>query len=182
MKNYNWKKGNKSGFTLIELVIYIAIFATILLLVTGFLWMIILGNIKETAYQEVQQNGRFAMTKINQEIKKATGINSPLSGEPPSNSLSLEMADPNLTPTIFDLSDGKLRIKQGTNHSYYLTSDQVIINNNSLQFTNNSYVNTPGIIQIKMGISHINPGNRREYQASANFQTSVSLVPGGAAP
>jgi len=178
MQHYNWKKDNKIGFTLVELIIYMGLFATVLLLITGFLWMIILGNIKEAAYQEVQQNSRFAMTKIEQEIKKAVGINSPIPGSS-SNTLILRMADSSLTS--FDISGGKLRMTKGIN-SYYLTTDQVIINNNSLQFTNNSYVNTPGIIQVKMEISHINPGNRREYQASANFQSSVSLVPGGAAP
>jgi len=178
MKNSNWKKGNKSGFTLVELVIYIAIFATILLLIIGFLWMIVLGNIKETAYEEVQQNGRFAITKMTQEIKKATGIDIPTPGNS-ANALILRMADSSLTS--FDISGGKLRMTKGIN-SYYLTTDQVIINNNSLQFTNNSYPNTPGIIQVKMEINHTNPGNRREYQASVDLESSVSLVPAGASP
>ena len=64
----------KKAFTLIEFLIYMAILATILVLMSGFFWNIIFGNIKETSYQEVQQNGRFALTKITQEIKKATGI------------------------------------------------------------------------------------------------------------
>ena len=174
MQNYNLKKDNKNGFTLVELTIYIALFVVVSALATEFLWSIVLGNIKETAFQEVQQNGRFVITKISQEIKKATEINNLAL-----NSLSLQMADPKLNPTIFDLSDGKLRITQGTNPSYYLTTDQVIVN--SLQFTDLSYDDTPGIIQIKMEINHINPANRREYQALTNLESSVSLVPGGAA-
>jgi hypothetical protein len=64
-------------------------------LISGLLWNIVFGNIKETAYQEVQQNGRFALTKINQEIKKAIGINSPSPGNS-ANSISLVMANPKL--------------------------------------------------------------------------------------
>jgi Tfp pilus assembly protein PilW len=167
-----------TGFTLIEFLIYVGIVATILIITTGFLWNIIFGNIKETSYQEVQQNGRFALTKINQEIKKAAGINSP----PPAgsaNSLSLAMADASLNPTIFDAVDGKLKITQGTNGPYELTTDEVRVSN--LLFTNLSYENTPGTVQVEMTIDHVNPSNRVEYQASINLNSTFSLVPGGAA-
>jgi len=176
-KIYNLKPNNKS-FTLVEFIIYIAILATILVVLSGFLWLIVFGNIKETAYQEVQQNGRFAVSKITQEIKKATGINSPTPGNS-ANSLSLVMADGSLT--IFDLFDGKIRITQGSSPATYeLTSDQVIVSN--LKFTNLSYTDTPGTIRIETTINYVNPGNRMEYQASVDFKSTASLVPGGAAP
>jgi len=167
----------KKAFTLIEFLIYMAILATILVLMSGFFWNIIFGNIKETSYQEVQQNGRFALTKITQEIKKATGINSPLAGSS-SDTLSLAMAD--ALPTIFDLVNGKLRITQGSQGPFELTSDEVRVSN--LLFTNLSYPNTPGTIRIEMTIEHLNPSGRMEYQASIDLKTTVSLVPGGAIP
>lgn len=166
------------GFTLIEFIIYIAIVAVILVLMIGFLWNIISGNIKETSYQEVQQNGRFVLTKINQEIKKATGIENPGLGAS-STVLSLSMADPFLNPTTFYLANGNLMIIQGLGQPYELTSDQVTVS--SLRFTNLSYQDTPGTIRIEMTIGHINPGARIEYQASIDLKLTVSLVPGGAA-
>lgn len=166
------------GFTLIELIIYVAIIGVILVLMTGFLWNVIFGNVKETAYQEVQQNARFALAKITQETKKATGINSPLPGDSPSNSLSLAMAASSLNPTVFDITGGKLIITQGASGPYELTSDQVIVSN--LQFTNLSYPDTPGTIRIEITIDHTNPGNRNEYEASVSLRSSISLVPGGA--
>lgn len=164
------------GFTLIEFIIYTTIVGIMLVLMIGFLWNIILGSIKETAYQEVQQNSRFALIKITQEIKKATGINNPLPGDPPANSLSLSIADPNLDPTVFDILDGKLRITQGTLGSYELTSNQVQVRN--LQFTNLSYADTPGTIQTEIIIDHINPTDRVEYQASVNLKSTTSLLVG----
>ncbi len=168
------------GFTLIEFLIYIAVLAVVLIFTTGFLWDIVLGNVKEASWQEVQQNFRFALTKISQEIKKATGVNSPSSPGDSANSLYLIMADPNLSPTVFDISDGKLIITKGTSGPYELTSDQVTVTN--LNFTNISYPGTPGIIQIEMTIEHINPGNRIEYLASIDLKLSVSLISGGATP
>lgn len=170
------------SFTLIEFIIYTGIVGVMLVIMTGFLWNVILGNIKETSYQEVQQNARFALAKITQETKKATGIINPdIPGETLS-SLTLEMADG--TSTIFDIDaiNEKLRITQGSPPtSYYLTSDQVIIKPSYLQFTNRSYTDTPGTIQVEITIEHINPGTRAEYQASVNLKSSITLVPGGAA-
>ena len=119
------------------------------------------------------------MTKVSQEIKKATGVNNPLPGNSAS-SISLIMADPNLNPTVFDIVDGKLRITQGINGPYEITSDQVIVTN--LSFTNLSYQDTPGIIQIETTVEHINPANRIEYFASIDLKLSVSLISGGATP
>ena len=169
------------GFTLFELIIYIAIVGIILVAMTGFLWNVILGNMKETAHIEVQQNGRFAIIKMTQEIKKATGIISPLLLPPPlniSDTLSLTLAADHLNPTVFDVVGGKLRITQGGSSPYELTSDQVIVS--SLQFTNLSYLDTPGTIRIEMTIDHINPGARTEYEASSSLKSSITLVPGGA--
>jgi len=167
------------GFTLIEIIIYLGIIAGVLVLTVGFLWNIIAGSIKETAYQEVQQNARFVLTKITQEVRRAVGINNPLPGQS-ADSLSLTMADPNLNPTVFDLYQGKLRITQGGVNSYQLTTDRVIVEN--LQFTNLSYENTPGAIRIEMKINHSNPSNLNEYRASINLKTTVSLLEGGASP
>jgi competence protein ComGC len=169
----------KQAFTLVEFLIYLGILSLVLVLTAGFLWDFIFGNIKATSYREVQENGRFALLKITQEIKKATEINSP----PPSSSsstLSLARIDSHLNPTVFDVINGRLRIRRGlTGTSYYLTSDQVIVS--SLQFTNLSYPETPGIIRVEIVLEHINPGNRTEYQTSVNLESSVSLLEGGAA-
>jgi Tfp pilus assembly protein PilW len=162
---------NKS-FTLIELLIYIAIISLVLVSITGFFWNIVLGNIKENAYQEVQQNSRFALTKITQQIKKAIGINNPLPGTSAS-SLSLIMQDSNLNPTIFDVSEGKLRIIQGASAPIELTTDQIRVSN--LQFTNLSYLNTPGTLRVEMTLENLNPSGKTEYQASLDLKTSVSL-------
>ena len=145
------------SFTLIELLIYIAIISLVLVSVTGFFWNIVSGNIKENSYQEVQQNGRFVITKITQEIKKAIGINSPVQGSS-DNSLSLIMSEPNLNPTIFDVSGGKLRITQGASAPIELTTDQIRVSN--LQFTNLSYLNSPGTLRVEIALENLNPSGK----------------------
>lgn len=165
----------KKSFTLIELLIFIAILSLFLISITGFFSNFISSNIKEQSYQEVQQNGRFAMTKITQEIKKAIGINNPAPGSS-ANSLSLIMSGPNLNPTIFDVSGGKLRITQGASVPIELTTDQVVVSN--LQFTNLSYLNTPGTLRVEMTLESLNPSGKTEYQASLDLKATVSLLKG----
>jgi len=58
-----------SGFTLIELIIYVAIISAVLFLMTGFLWDIVYGGARTMSYREVQQNTRFAMKRITKAIR-----------------------------------------------------------------------------------------------------------------
>jgi len=168
---------SQKGFTLVEFTIYAVIVGAISVIMTGFLWNIILGNIKETSYQEVQQNARFALAKMTQEIKKATEIIGPTPAGATSTVISLRTTG---FTTTFDVVGEKLRITQGSPPiSYYLTSDQVIVTN--LQFTNLSYPDTPGTVRVEMTVDHINPGARTEYEASVNLKSSITLVAGGAA-
>lgn len=94
------------GFTLIELIIYIAIVSAVLVLSSSFTWNIIQGETKTMAYREVQQNARFALEKISRVIRAG--------GQDPT--------------TVFTVSNGIL-YQQGTP----LTTDQVRVTN--LQFT-----------------------------------------------
>lgn len=66
----------KGGFTLIELIIYIAIVTMVLILASDFAWNIIQGDTKAMVYREVQQNAQFAMEKITRALRfgQAPGI------------------------------------------------------------------------------------------------------------
>lgn len=160
------------GFTIIELIIYIGIVAGILLVFFNFGWEVVYGDVKSQTIREVQQNSRFTMEKITESILSASGINTPLNGNF-SDSLSLEMQDLNLTPTVFEVSDGRLIITQGSNTPYQLTNNRVRVS--SLQFSNLSYENTPGTIRSEMTIEYFNPANLNQYEASLSTENTVSL-------
>lgn len=93
------------GFTLIELIIYIAIVAVMLVLASGFAWNIIHGDVKAMVHREVQQNARFAMEKMTRAIRD---------GQDPT--------------AVFTITDGILE-QSGT----ALTTEQVRVTN--LEFT-----------------------------------------------
>lgn len=163
-------KGRKiKGFTLIELLIYIGILGIVLFLITNFFWNITLGYIKENSYQEIQQNGRFVLTKITQEIRNAKAINYPLlvdSGD----YLSLEGMDSEI---IFRKEDNKI-IMMKNNNSFDLTSDRTVVQN--IQFINLSYEddeNNSGIVKIELELNHLNPNSINTYDANIKLTTSA---------
>ena len=92
------------AFTLIELIIYIAIVSLVLVLATNFTWNIIQGNVSAACQREVQQNTRFVMEKITRAIR---------AGENPED------------PAVFDLSEEGVLYQE----TIALTTDRVKVTN-----------------------------------------------------
>jgi len=126
------------AFTLIELIIYMAIVAVILTFAFGYAWNIIYGGVKTASYREVQQNGRLAMEKITKAIRDGQ--------------------DPN---SVFTVTSNVL-YESGT----ALTSDQV-------EITNLVFTVFGGGYKTEMTVEYNNLGNRPEYEASVDLETTT---------
>lgn len=163
---------DKKAFTLLEIILYIGLLTLFLAITGGIAINIIFNKTKLSVIQEVSQNGRFAMEKIYNSIINSDGVNVPISGQSGA-VLSLVVADSLKNPTIFDLSSGILRIKEGNSQPVDLTSDKVIVT--SLSFSNVSYTNTPGTIKVQMSIKFKNPDNRQEYNLEKTFYSSANI-------
>jgi type II secretory pathway pseudopilin PulG len=98
------------GFTLIELIIYIAIVSLILILSSNFAWDIIQGNVKSNSSREVQQNARFAMERVSRSLREGND------------------------PLIFSVVDGVLYESDAP-----LTSEQVRVVDFSITSVSNTY-------------------------------------------
>jgi prepilin-type N-terminal cleavage/methylation domain-containing protein len=153
-----------NGFTLVELIVYIAILSSFLVIATYFSWDILFGQVKSETAQEVQQNSRLAIERLTYEIKRAKSINSAGS------SLALTMQDD--TTTIFDLSNNTLRINENGAGAIALTSSQAKVS--SLTFSDRSTGNSSNV-KVEMTINHINPENVNEWDRSENFEFAIEL-------
>ena len=162
----------KNGFTLIELILYIAISSIFMLASVSFAWDVIYGRVKSYVQQEVNQNMRFASKRITYEIRNASAISSV-----GSSTLTLTMADPDRNPTVFDVSNGRLRIGYGgsggcpISSPCPLTSDNVSLTN--LTFTNLSQV--PNSSNIQFSITIISSGDRLEFQESQTYRGAAEI-------
>lgn len=152
----------KNGFTLVELLLYVSTIAVILLLVSTLLFTILNARVKNQTIAEVEQQGLQVMQLITQTIRNAENINSPAQGTT-ATSLSLEIVDASLNPTIVDLSNSVVRITEGTASPVSLTSSKVLAS--SLSFLNLSQKS----IKIQFTLTHINSENKNEYDYSKTF-------------
>lgn len=171
IKNQNSKL---KGFTLIEMILYIAIVSILLTGLVYFTWDLIYGRVKSYTEQEVNQNIRFASSRIVYELKSAQAINTPSTGT--SNTLSLSMSDSARNPTVFDIVGGRLRIGYGNtgncpvSNPCYLTSNKVSVSN--LNFTN---LQQGDSTNIKFTITVSSSGDRQELNKSETFESAVEL-------
>ena len=159
----------RQGFTLMEVLIYIAVLAIVFLAVSSFLTWSVKTSAKAAAIRETTDNARRAMEIMIYEIREAKGIYSPTST---STQLSLETihylpAGENSTFIDFYLcgeATGTICFKKESQNPIAITSDKVKVNN--LIFTRIS-TTTPSVqIQLKL-----------DYKAQAQeHQTSIDLI------
>lgn len=160
------------GFTLIELVLYIGIVSIILTTVTSLLIAIFSARSKSQTVSEVEQNGNVAIQIISQVLRNATSINTPTQGNSGS-SLSINVTDSAKSPTVFDISNGVLRITEGTSQPVNLTSNRITVSN--LTVKNLSAGSSFQTAKVNFTVSYINPSGRNEYTYQENFYFSGTL-------
>ena len=163
----------KKGFTLLELLLYISISAVILFFSLAFLALIQEAKIKNQTIAEVEQQGVQAIEIMTQIIRNAKEINTPPAGSLPGSSFSVDTPVVLNNPTIFDIADGKIRMKQGNNSAMDITSSRVIAS--ELIADNVSRTGTGGIIRFRFTLTYMNNSGRHEYNYSKTFYNSISL-------
>lgn len=164
----------KSGFTLVETLIYIAIMGVVGVVMVKFFLSISSAGSKTRVIREVQSNGRLAIDLISQKIRGSSGLNiaSSTFGTDPG-VLSLQYDSSADNPTLIQLTadDGQLVITEGTSTAIPITSDEVKITN--LIFKNLSRNANRTNIEIDLTIEY-DATNDVAFQYIQNWNTSVS--------
>lgn len=162
------------GTTLVEVLFYCFLMSSILSTISAFYLLVVRSRVKNQTVAEVEEGGVLIMSRIVQTVRNAEGINFPVMGES-SSLLSLDMYDEIKDPTVFDISNGVFRVKEGTADPIPLTSNRVTAS--ELVFTNLSRESTPGTIRIQFTLTHVNLSGRNEYDYSKTFIGSATVRP-----
>ncbi len=120
----------RRAFTLIEIIIYLAIVGTVAVTLVMYSISVSTSRGKAEVVAEVQANARFALGIMRQKIRTASSINisaNTLNDDP--GVLSLTMLSTAENPTIFglDARNGRLCMKIGANPCEFLTSDEISV-------------------------------------------------------
>ncbi len=162
----------QQGFTLIELVLYVAVIPIIVLPLSAFLLTNINSRIKHQTISEVEGEGMQVVQMIGQAVRNASAINAP----PPqafTTSLSLATANPATNPTVFSLSSGGIFVSEGGGATVRLTSTHVTVS--GLSFGNFSRSGTPGTVHFSFTVTYLNPEGRNEYSYAKTFYDSGTI-------
>jgi type II secretory pathway pseudopilin PulG len=158
----------KKGFTLVELILYVAIFTLMMTSLIPFAWNIIGGGAKSTTQQEISSNARYVSEIIKYEIRRASGITSVTS-----TSISLTNFSPDST-TVIGLSGGKITISKNGGGAVNLNSNDTTIS--SLTFTNyTSAGNTSENIQFAFTMNSNFNQTRKEYQSTLSVEGDAEV-------
>lgn len=181
IKNTGWK-----GFTLVELIIYIAMAALCLMMIIITGQNLISSNVKAQAQRELSVNMRPLINQLTQSIRNATNVvtgSSTFNAHPGAITLDYPGSGTDViidtyTKTI-TLSNGatmpirKLRIKEGALAYQDLTSDQVDVSNFVLR--NLTKTSERKNINMEITLKQLNPLNDPNYNTTISVETAVSL-------
>ncbi len=119
------------GFTLIEILIYTAAVAVVMVGVTLLATAALSVRSQVRASIILEENYRFATNRMVSLINGAVGITEPLTGFT-GQEIILIMREPAVNPTVINTQDGVVFVRQGAGQPVALTSEEVDID--SLQF------------------------------------------------
>lgn len=162
------KINTQRGISLIETIVYIAIFSIFVIGIAQFSTTLTTTRLRTQGVLEVNDQGSQIIKLITQTLRNGNSVNIPTIGSSGSN-LSINTGVPATNPTVFSESGGVLYITEGTDSPAALTNNKVVISN--LAFSNFSRANTPNIIKVSFTIT--SASTRNPY--SVNFNGSGAL-------
>lgn len=159
------------GFTLLELILYMAISSIFMLALISFAWDLMYGRVRAEIQENVNANALFASRRIAYEIKNASGIINVTSS-------SITLSNPVVArnPTVIDFSSGRLRIGYGssgncpTTSPCFLSDEQVTVSNVSFQSrgTGNSQ-------NIEYGFTITSTGGPNAFDYSQSIESTSEI-------
>jgi len=167
------KAKTNAGFSLVETLLYVALFAIIVSALAVFLATLSASRINQQVTGEVDQQASFALRTITQSLRNATVINSPSAGAT-SSSLSINTGVASTTPTLYSLTSNTLFITEGVNPPIPLTNTRVNVTN--LTFSNLTLSGSKGNVAIDLTLkAAAASAGRAEYNYQASYHDSASL-------
>lgn len=164
------KSSKLSGFTLIEILIYIAIFIIIGGLSVGILLTFTQINLRESASAEVTGQLNFVIQTVNRLVRDSSNIE--IATGTITSTLKLRMEDDAKDPTIISLSGNSITIKEGTNATTTLTNDKVVVN--TLNFK--KFTQYPGHDTVSINITMTYNSQNPKSQIQRTLQSAIARV------
>lgn len=158
------------GQSLIEVLIYTAIFGAVAASLMTIVWGITKIHFNTMANNEVDSNLRYAMNLISNKIRSASSVESATDS-----TLVLKM--PNNTTSIFSVSAGVLYLQEGSSDPVAVISDRVVVS--SLAFEKIDMAGAKGGARVTMTLNYVpkegGPSNLKKTLISALTRSATAI-------
>ncbi|MDO8752197.1 MAG: type II secretion system protein [Candidatus Wolfebacteria bacterium] len=173
-----------SGFSLVELLIYIAIFVVSGTMLVAILTSVTRVQVRQNSVNTVNRDIEFITGLIQRKVEESSAID--MEAGTPQGTLILRMPDGALDPTKISKVDERLFIEEGESEAHALTGPDVRVD----LFKVTKYGNPGGraIVHVNIGLSYNTESPREKFSrvietavtriSAANFDSD--LVPTGA--
>ncbi len=161
----------KNGFSLVEVLLYVAIFSVVIGAYGALLSAISVTKNKTRVVLEVEQQGELVSGFFAQTLRGAQSVNVPSQGNS-STQLSLAMPSPAPSPAVFSLSSGRVAFTEGGGGAEYLTSTKLTVSD--LSFSNIAKSGELGLIKFQFTITS-SIGAKKEYSYAKTFTGATQI-------
>mgnify|MGYP001559237181 FL=1 len=166
-------KGEK-GYSLIELLVYVAIFAVSAVFLTAILLSVTRIQTRQSSVNEVNNQVSFVAGTVQQLVRDSSFID--MTSGVATSTIRLRMASSTLDPTLIYASGTAVYLSEG---SVIPSSTPVAITNSNVtvnSFTATKYENPGGLAIIQLGITMTYNSPTPSAQLTRSLQTAISRV------
>lgn len=164
----------EKGYSLVELLIYVAIFAVTAVFLTAILISVTKIQTRQNSVNEVSQQVAFVAGTVQQLVQQSSIID--VTTGVSTSTLKLRMASSTLDPTVIFASGTAVYLSEGTvipsSTPVALTNSNVTVNN----FAITKYENPGGLALIQLGLTMTYNSPTPSAQLTRSLQTSIARV------
>lgn len=165
---------SQRGFTLIELIVYLAIVGLALTFSVGLAVALVQSDARGTVRSAVDTSAHRALAKVAEAAYAASGIDAGSSSFGADlGRLSLTMRDAARSPTVFGVSGGRLEITEGAGSAIALTAAAVDVT--AFRLTRLNPAGAKEGFRVELTVRHVNPSNDPAYQFTQTYVTGLVL-------
>ena len=162
----------KSGFSLLELLIYIAILAGLMVIISDAFISLSKGRGRAEARGEVNSAIRFATERVKQDIKGASAVATPVLGTPATTLSATVSGD----TVVYDVSGGRLRRTEGALSPVDVTGSNVMVETPTFtRLENYNTVLQATTTAIQMSMLFPYNASSTDWTYSAALRTTVDV-------
>lgn len=160
---------NTAGLTLIELLLYLALTTSMVLVLGSIGVNLLFSREKNIALDDVRYTADFVFNKITETLNHSEYIEAPDEGAT-STELVLQVSDALKNPTVLSVVDGVVYIREGDSLPVALSTERLYVS--SLVFTRMITGDNPETVRIHVGIGSRDTHSSERDATTKDFFTT----------